>query len=100
MNGFHKSVNCPSSEKLLAFQNGDATAAERDKIFVHLRFCEFCASEVELYAHYPQADEQIEKSDIPAPLFELAEALLSNKYKDTSLLKKLFETGDSKVHSF
>ncbi len=90
INTFHKSGNCPSSEKLLAYQTGDAFAAERDKITVHLRFCEFCAAEVELYAHYPQSDEQIEKTEIPPPLFELAEALLSNKYKDNSLLKRLF----------
>ena len=98
MNTFNKSVNCPSSEKLLAHQNGDAIAAERDKITVHLRFCEFCAAEVELYSHYPQSDEQIEKADIPPPLFELAEALLSNKHRDNSLLKRLFsEKEDSKI---
>jgi hypothetical protein len=101
MNTFHKSVNCPSSEKLLAYQNGDTLAAEGDKITVHLRFCEFCAAEMELYAHYPQSDEQIEKTEIPPPLFELAEALLSNKYKDISLLKRLFnETEDSKTLDF
>ena len=94
MNTFNKSVNCPSSEKLLAHQNGGAIAAERDKITVHLRFCEFCASEVELYSHYPQSDEQIEKTEIPLPLFELAEALLSNKHRDNSLLKRLFNEKD------
>lgn len=101
MNTFNKSVNCPSSEKLLAHQNGDAIAAERDKITVHLRFCEFCAAEVELYSHYPQSDEQIEKTEIPLPLFELAEALLSNKHRANSLLKRLFsEKEDSKVGNF
>ena len=101
MNTFHKSVNCPSSEKLLAYQTGDALAAERDKITVHLRFCEFCAAEVELYSHYPQSNEQIEKTEIPPPLFELAEALLSNKHRDNSMLKNLFsEKDDSKLTNF
>ena len=90
MNTFNKSVNCPSSEKLLAHQSGEAIASERDKITVHLRFCEFCAAEVELYSHYPQSDEQIERTEIPMPLFELAEALLSNKHRDNSMLKRLF----------
>jgi len=101
MNTFNKSVNCPSSEKLLAHQSGDAIAAERDKITVHLRFCEFCAAEVELYSHYPQSDEQIENAEIPPPLFELAEALLSNKHRDNSLLKRLFnDKEDSKIGNF
>ncbi len=101
MNTFNKSVNCPSSEKLLAHQTGDSVAAERDKITVHLRFCEFCAAEVELYSHYPQSDEQIEKTEIPMPLFELAEALLSNKHRDNSLLKRLFsEKEDSTFADF
>ena len=81
-NTFNKGVNCPSSEKLLAYQNGGDSAATRDKITVHLRFCEFCAAEVEVYSRFPQADEQIEKSDIPLPLYELAKALMRNDHHD------------------
>jgi hypothetical protein len=89
-NTFNKGVNCPSSEKLLAYQNGDDAAATRDKITVHLRFCEFCAAEAELYSRFPQADEQIEKSDIPIPLYELAKALMrNNQHDDFSSLERL-----------
>ncbi len=64
---------------------------EKERITVHLRFCEFCAAEIDFYAHYPQSEETVvENAEIPKPLYELAEALLSNKHKDNSLLKRLF----------
>jgi len=91
MTKFRKSPNCPLSNDLLAFQTGRIPLREKERITVHLRFCEFCAAEVDLYAHYPQADDaEVESAEIPKPLYELAEALLSNKHKDHSLLKRLF----------
>jgi hypothetical protein len=90
MSKFHKSPNCPLSNDLLAFQTGKIAMREKERITVHLRFCEFCAAEVDFYAHYPQPEETVENAEIPQPLYELAEALLSNKHKDHSLLKRLF----------
>jgi hypothetical protein len=90
MTKFRKSPSCPLSNDLLAFQTGKIALREKERITVHLRFCEFCAAEVEFYAHYPQSEETVEKSEIPPPLFELAEALLSSKDKNHSLLKRLF----------
>jgi anti-sigma factor RsiW len=90
MINFCKSVNCPASQKLLAFQNGEVRAKERKTISKHLAACEFCSAEVEFYAHYPQTDEEVvAKAEIPTPLFELASALLDNKHKDFSLLNQL-----------
>ncbi len=87
---FCKSTNCPSSQQLLNFENGgEVSTKERGKIETHLAACEFCASEVEFYAHYPQSEETVAKVEIPIPLYELAEALLSNKHKDFLLLDKL-----------
>jgi hypothetical protein len=102
MTKFRKSPNCPLSNDLLAFQTGKIALREKERITVHLRFCEFCASEVDLYAHYPQSDDAVETAEIPEPLYELAEALLSNKHKDTSLLKRLFgkRPDDSKFTDF
>jgi hypothetical protein len=94
MTNFRKNPNCPLSSDLLAFQTDKIQTREQERIKIHLRFCEFCASEVEFYAHYPQAEEAVEKTDIPLPLFELAEALLSNKHQDNSLLKRLFNHND------
>ncbi len=93
-NRFRKSANCPLSKDLLAFQTGEISARERERITVHLRFCEFCEAEVEFYAHYPQADEIIEQTEIPQPLLELAEALLMNRHKDISALNKLLNEAD------
>lgn len=91
INTFHKGVSCPSSEKLLAFQNNETPLRERDKITVHLRFCEFCAAEAELYSRFPQAEETVEKAEIPAPLYELAEALLKKKDKNHDVLDEWLE---------
>ncbi|MCY7376322.1 MAG: hypothetical protein LH472_10175 [Pyrinomonadaceae bacterium] len=92
---FCKDVNCPSSPELLAFQCGETSAKEGGKIERHLAVCEFCASEVEFYQHYPQAEESIAKVEIPIPLLELAEALLGNKHKDFSTLNKLLCENES-----
>ena len=92
---FCKSADCPSSQKLLAFQNGEAANCESYLIRRHLAACEFCAAEVEFYAHYPQSEETIERTEIPVPLYELAEALLSNRHKDFSLLNKLLSEAET-----
>lgn len=89
MINFRKNENCPSSYHLLAFQNGDNANKGNESIRTHLESCEFCSAEVEFYAHYPQAEEQIEAAEIPVPLFELAEALLRNRHKDFSMLDNM-----------
>ncbi len=88
MTVFRKNANCPASDKLLAYQKGETPARERDRITVHLRFCDFCTAEVDLYNHYPQSDEKVDGAEIPKPLFELAEALLTNRRRD--LLERMF----------
>ncbi len=101
MTNFRKSPTCPLSSDLLAFQTGKISTGEKDRITIHLRFCEFCASEVEFYNHYPQDEVKVERTEIPPPLFELAEALLSNRHRDNSLLTRLFsEKEDSKFVDF
>ena len=89
MINFRKNENCPSSQRLLAFQNGDIVDRNGEAIGRHLAGCEFCSAEVEFYAHYPQSDENVETAEIPVPLYELAEALLRNRHKDFSMLNKL-----------
>lgn len=86
---FCKSTNCPSSQQLLSFERGAVSVKEREKIETHIAACEFCAAEVEFYAHYPQSEEAVARVEIPIPLFELAEALLGNKHKDFFTLNKL-----------
>ena len=91
--GFCKNEDCPSSHELLEFQNGDLPRELGSEIRKHMASCEFCAAEVEFYSHYPQEDgvgETIEREEIPAPLYELAESLLKNR-DDASSLNSLLK---------
>jgi hypothetical protein len=76
MTDFRKSETCPSSERLLAFQRGELSAGLSAGISLHLGRCEFCIAEIEFYSHYPQREESVDPEPIPAPLFDLARALL------------------------
>ena len=89
MISFRKNKTCPTSQEILDFQTGDISNGKNDMIREHLGICEFCAAEVEFYAHYPQAEENVTVTEIPPPLFELAQALLSNEEKNVNLLNKL-----------
>ena len=91
---FCKSLTCPSSQDLLAFQKGDISILEKSDIQYHLEECEFCSSEVEFYEHSPQSDESVSSCEIPIPLFQLAEALLGNGHKEVSLLNKLLNENE------
>lgn len=82
MANFAKNEDCPASVDLLAFQNGDIPVSESAGIRRHLAECDFCASEVEFYSHYPPPAEPAETTppaEIPASLFELAEAILKKR---------------------
>lgn len=95
MSGFYKSEDCPSSQELLEFQNGDMTREDGKLVREHLAVCEFCSAEVEFYEHYPQSEEPVEPSDIPAPLYDLAESLLTRRRNKLSSLDSLLhETVD------
>ncbi len=95
MSQFGKNEDCPSSQKLLAFQNGDLSIDECRPIGRHLSACDFCAAEAEFYERYPLIDEAppAEHPEMPEPLFELAEALLSRK-RENIPLEKLIEEID------
>ena len=88
---FCKNEDCPSSQELLDFQNGELDRERGVDIRIHMSSCEFCYAEVEFYSIYPQANEDIfvEPSKIPGPLFELAEALLKKRHADHDSLNML-----------
>lgn len=94
--GFCKNEDCPSSNELLAYQNGDLTKTPSREIGRHLASCEFCDAEVGFYSNYPQTaeDTAAEIGEIPAPLFELAEALLKRKHGDSFALNALLQEKD------
>ena len=89
MTSFCKNEDCPSSNELLEYQNGDLSDRREGEIGRHLVSCEFCSAEVEFYTHYPQEEGVNETAEIPAPLFELAEALLKHRHADASSLDAL-----------
>ena len=91
---FYKSVNCPASQDLLAFQKGETSTRENVQIGQHLEVCEFCAAEIEFYSHFPQNEELVPSVEIPLPLYQLAEALLSNGQKKFSLLNQLLNENE------
>ena len=95
MAAFCKDINCPSSQELLSFQHGEIFLGVFGRIESHLAVCEFCAAETEFYRHYPQSEEAIAGVEIPPPLLELAEALLSDKHKDFFTLNNLLGKGES-----
>lgn len=91
MVNFCKNEDCPSSQELLDFQNGDFERERAVDIRIHMASCEFCSAEVEFYSLYPQAQEETfaQPAKIPAPLFELAEAILKNRHTDPRSLNML-----------
>jgi hypothetical protein len=87
---FCKSPKCPSSESLLSYQKGEASEKTAQKIEKHLEGCEFCTAEVEFYNRFPQSEEfQTATVEIPIPLLELAQALLTNKSEGSRLLDNM-----------
>jgi anti-sigma factor RsiW len=91
MLNFRKNENCPSSYELVSLQNGEFPRKRSRQVHSHIEECEFCAAEVEFYSIFPQtADEAVDKvAEIPAPLYELAEALLRNRHRDSAALNAL-----------
>lgn len=96
---FCKNEDCPSSDELLDFQNGDLMRERAVDIRIHMTTCEFCTAEAEFYSRYPQSAEDLstEPFAIPAPLFELAEALLKNRNCDPSTLNGLLSENEELV---
>lgn len=94
LNNFLKREECPSSFELVAFQKGELSRARGLDIRRHLDMCEFCDAEIGFYEHYPLDEVPVEPvSAIPAPLFELAEALLKGEHSDGVALNALLKDG-------
>ena len=91
MSNFRKREDCPPSNELLLFQLGQA-ADEQTAIRTHLEICEFCLAEVEFYSHYPPREEFIPAEPIPAPLYDLASAVLRRGKMGLALLDSLLDS--------
>ena len=87
MSDFCKNVDCPSSEELLSY-NKNGIIFDYEQIHEHIMNCDFCSAEIDFYSNHQLIEESITVSEIPSPLYELAESLL-NKSKGSYLLNKL-----------
>lgn len=96
MVNFRKSAQCPASEELLAYQNGELSPRDQLDVHRHIIDCEFCEAEVELYTDYPVATDECSSAvgEMPRALYELADALLKKKYEDNLLLNKLLNENE------
>lgn len=91
---FRKQENCPASQQLLAYQQGDIGLEDGRAIGKHLSECDFCSSEVEFYEHYPIAKEVEEspaETKMPQPLYELAESILNRSRGKQSIAEMMKE---------
>jgi hypothetical protein len=91
ISAFCKNEDCPPSDDLLAFQTGELEMPRMSDIIGHVNLCDFCAAEIEFYEHFPPIEVPSELSEIPAPLFELAAALLSNRDRGMTSLNDLLD---------
>ncbi len=73
---FFKSAGCPSSERLLKFQNRVLLPKQMRQTKSHLAYCEFCNSELQLLARYRAGEEDSGFVEMPLQLRRLAERLL------------------------
>jgi len=94
MKDFLKREDCPSSFELVAFHKGELSRERGLDARRHLESCDFCDAEVDFYEHYPLVEFRSEEVPaIPAPLYELAEALLKGKHSDGAALNALLRDG-------
>ncbi len=97
MMAFCKSANCPSSDNVLSYLNGRLSREASHEVGVHLASCDFCSAESDFFRHFPQLpDEQVQPMEIPAHLYQLAEALLNNSTRGViSLSDILLDESDA-----
>jgi hypothetical protein len=98
---FRKQEDCPASQQLLAYQQGDIGLEDGRMIGKHLSACEFCSSEVEFYEHYPvarEAEESPAETKMPQPLYELAESILNRNRGKQSIAEMMKEIDASASH--
>lgn len=87
---FIKGMACPSSQEILAFQKGEISDIKHRFVESHSKICDFCGAEIRFYENFPLKTEEIVRfTEIPRPLYELADALLSNKQNCISILNRL-----------
>ena len=88
---FRKEKYCPTSFELVDVLKGEINGEQGLRIAMHLASCDFCSAELEFYRAYPPGDVDASVPPIPAPLLELAEALLAHETIHISRLEYLLD---------
>ena len=91
MSNFRKEITCPSSWELVDLLNGEVAGDVGLRIAVHLAECDFCAAELEFYRAHPPDGSAGSAPPMPAPLLELAEALIAKETIHISRLEYLLK---------
>lgn len=70
---FCKTARCPTSEMLLRYRRRYVSITERLSTEKHLRECDFCSAELELFKRHQVEVEEPRVAEMPSNLRRLAE---------------------------
>lgn len=73
--GFAKTVECPSTEELLETQQGHSSIS----ILSHLSVCDFCAAEAHMLSRHRPSESSYAPPEMPGNLRLLAESLMGTR---------------------
>lgn len=75
---FRKSVTCPNSETLLAYQRSTLRRIGSEWVEAHLGYCDFCRAELQLLNRYRGVSKTEAPGEVPMELRKFAETVLAN----------------------
>jgi len=91
---FRKTIECPSSQKLLGYRRQTLLKSDNEMIESHLSKCDFCSAELQLLSRHRNVEENYRLVEIPVQLRRLAEDLLFRQPKSLAARKP----GDHLLH--
>lgn len=90
---FCKTVCCPTSQALLAFQRMVPANTDRAYIEDHLEYCDFCSAELQLLTRHRCDGEEYSFVEMPTQFRQLAEDLLK---RSKPTIRGLAELGENR----
>jgi anti-sigma factor RsiW len=90
---FCKTVECPTSQALLAYHRSELADEGHSHIKDHLAACDFCSAELQLLTQYRNDVEAYSLAEMPLQLRRLAEDLLKTS---PATIRGFAEIGESR----
>ena len=90
---FCKTVCCPTSQALLAYQCLAPANTDRTYIENHLGYCDFCSAELQLLTRHRSEAEEYSFVEMPAQFRRLAEDLLK---RSNTTIRGFAELGENR----